>query len=50
MTRISDLSVLSKLTKLKGLNLRENGISDISVLSGLTDLERLELDRNQMMI
>ena len=47
---ISDISVLSGLTSLKGLDLNGNKInnSDLSALSGLTSLYHLELTNNSL--
>ena len=43
---ISDLSPLSGLTSLTGLNLQDNSISDVTALSGLTNLRVLSLSNN----
>ncbi len=45
---VSDLSPLSGLTKLSGLNLRSSQISDISQLANLTNLWQLSLYSNQI--
>lgn len=42
----SDFSFLSKLTKLKNLNLGATGIEDLSPLSNLTNLKVLDLSHN----
>jgi len=46
--RISDISVLSNLTKLRYLGLTGNRISDISALANLTSLDVLYLGSNQI--
>ena len=46
--KIKDISALSYLTSLTGLNLKSNQISDISPLSSLTNLRNLSLRSNQI--
>jgi Leucine-rich repeat (LRR) protein len=48
MNRISDISSLSNLGKLKRLTLDQNQIADISALSNLTDLRVIWLDNNNI--
>ena len=45
---ITDLSALSSLTKLTGLDLSYNSITDVSALSGLTNLIYLRLEGNNI--
>lgn len=45
---IADLSLLSELPRLEGLNLANNRISDLSPLEGLRDLKVLILSKNQL--
>jgi len=45
---VEDISPLSGLTSLRGLNLSYNGITDITPLSGLINLNRLYLVRNHV--
>ena len=48
LTGISDISVVSKLTKLQGLYLSDNKISDITPLSKLADLRYLIITDNEL--
>ena len=45
---VEDISPLSGLKALRGLNLSYNSITDISPLAGLTNLNRLYLVRNMV--
>lgn len=45
---LTDISALSKLTKLQYLNLQDNSISDLTPLSGLTSLTKLILWDNDI--
>ena len=45
--KIKDLAPLSKLTQLRLLYLKQDGISDISALAALVNLEELSLNANQ---
>ena len=47
--RISDVSALASLKKLKELNLARNKISDVSPLAGLHNLEELQLQSNNIL-
>ena len=47
--RISDISALASLKKLKELNLARNKISDVSPLAGLHNLEELQLQSNNIL-
>ena len=47
--RISDISALASLKKLKELNLARNKISDVSSLAGLHNLEELQLQSNNIL-
>ncbi len=46
--RVSDVSALNGLVRLRYLNLHSNKITDISALSGLVNLEELDLDGNSI--
>lgn len=46
-TRLSDISLLKKLTSLEELELRDNHIEDLTPLSGLTSLKVLDLRENK---
>lgn len=43
---IEDISFLSGLNELRGVNLNDNSVTDLTPLAGLTNLERLGLSRN----
>lgn len=45
---ISDISFLSSLTELRGVNLNYNSVADLSPLAGLSKLERLGLAENEV--
>lgn len=45
---ISDISFLSGLTELRGVNLNYNSVADLSPLAGLSKLERLGLAENEV--
>ena len=47
--RISDISALASLKKLKEVNLARNKISDVSPLAGLHNLEQLQLQSNNIL-
>lgn len=46
--RVSDISSLSGMTKMRSLTLRHNTIRDISALSGMSDLRSLDLFENRV--
>ncbi len=48
MVEVFDLSVISRLLKLKYLVLQNNQVSDLSPLAGLTNVSHLTLDSNQI--
>lgn len=48
--RLEDLSLLSALTKLESLELRDNHIQDISPLQSLTALKELDISQNPLQL